>query len=42
MKSQFVAQQYVQYITLWICCTTKDEFHKKCSILPPQMYYVDG
>lgn len=35
MKSQFVAQQYVQHITLWICCTTKDEFHKKVFYFTP-------
>lgn len=29
LKSQFMAQQYVQYITLWICRTTKEEVSRK-------------
>lgn len=34
LKTQFMAQQYVQYITLWICCTTEEKLHKSVLFYP--------
>lgn len=35
LNSPFMAQQCVQYITLWLCCTTKEKFHIKSVLFYP-------
>lgn len=41
MKSQFMAQQFVQYTTLWICSSTKDKFHKSVLFYPQCIMQMD-